>query len=371
MTAQGTQSDVHVHANGVYVHIGTGETQPLSSLGGLTPSFDRTQHVQTWSLCALVVKEEHLGRFLHVKLLQQAPSNEGRVDLYFDVQQQRLCAVKEVPKSLVSRNEELGSNEQPFADQAVCKYMMECETAAVEQTAGVTRRHTVDWYGAFENDTHYFYVYEYLPHGDLFTHIAQRVRVTELVIREYAKQILECVLALHSRGITHQDISVENVMLHQDGTLRLIDFGHAQLLRYTGDATIPTVPITGQRGKKTCRAPETYFGSYQGTPVDIYAVATTLLVLLITPVFQKYPFEVHHHSCTRYRYFREFGLSRFLSRFNIQMSNEFIDLVSRMLHKNPAHRPTAEQCLRHPWIAGAHTHTQPAVVAQTSDNIPV
>jgi serine/threonine protein kinase len=49
----------------------------------------------------------------------------------------------------------------------------------------------------------------------------------ENIIRKFAKELLQAMIALNQSGFTHRDIKPENVMLDQNWKLKLIDFDHA------------------------------------------------------------------------------------------------------------------------------------------------
>jgi len=42
---------------------------------------------------------------------------------------------------------------------------------------------------------------------------------------------MNCIEYMHSKGFTHRDIKLENVILDNDYNLKLIDFGLAENLR--------------------------------------------------------------------------------------------------------------------------------------------
>ena len=45
------------------------------------------------------------------------------------------------------------------------------------------------------------------------------------------KQILSCLLVLHSKGIIHRDLKPENICFDQDMNIKLIDFGIVKLIQ--------------------------------------------------------------------------------------------------------------------------------------------
>ncbi len=80
----------------------------------------------------------------------------------------------------------------------------------------------------FENDSYFQLVME--KHGfgmDLFEFIEKTNGVPEPLGANIAKQLVDAVDYLHSKGILHRDIKDENVVLDDQFHAKLIDFGSA------------------------------------------------------------------------------------------------------------------------------------------------
>lgn len=75
---------------------------------------------------------------------------------------------------------------------------------------------------------------EYLAGGDLFTFLDKRdFKITEDRARSIASQIASALYYLHSYGIAHRDIKLENILMvdqTDDTELKLVDFGLSKLL---------------------------------------------------------------------------------------------------------------------------------------------
>jgi serine/threonine protein kinase len=84
-------------------------------------------------------------------------------------------------------------------------------------------------YSEFDNAGFHYLISEYAAHGDLHTVLASCPgnSVSEEMARHWFYQICCSVRYMHAKSIAHLDISLENVCLTNNNSIRLIDFGIA------------------------------------------------------------------------------------------------------------------------------------------------
>ncbi len=121
----------------------------------------------------------------------------------------------------------------------------------------------------YENDTVYF-IMGYLQGQTLKSYLKKR-KITEGQAVSVFNQISNALLAPHGMNILHRDISPDNIMLCDDGTIRLLDFGAARQVVAEQSQSLSVILKQGfapleqyqQRGK-------------QGPWTDIYALGATI-----------------------------------------------------------------------------------------------
>ncbi len=98
-----------------------------------------------------------------------------------------------------------------------------------ELIADVDHENIVKIYELVIGDEHSYIAMEYLGGGDLRPRIHAGIREKEAVT--YLRQIASALDAVHRVGILHRDLKPGNVMLRDNGSVALIDFGLAKRMR--------------------------------------------------------------------------------------------------------------------------------------------
>jgi serine/threonine protein kinase len=77
---------------------------------------------------------------------------------------------------------------------------------------------------AFQDKEHLFLVMDYINGGDLRYHMIVR-RFTEPEAKFFIACLVLSLTYLHNHGIIHRDVKPENLVMEENGYLRLTDLG--------------------------------------------------------------------------------------------------------------------------------------------------
>lgn len=123
-------------------------------------------------------------------------------------------------------------------------------------------------------DDHAYIAMEYFPEGDLRQRIGRGLD-PDLAL-DFLDQMSRALVAIHAIGVLHRDLKPGNVMVREDGSLALIDFGLAKQLRTALDIT-----QTGEIfGTPYYMSPEQGHGDPVDERGDIYSLGVILYEML-------------------------------------------------------------------------------------------
>ncbi|GAV29930.1 hypothetical protein PMKS-003436 [Pichia membranifaciens] len=155
-------------------------------------------------------------------------------------------------------------------NESVKEYAKKC---TAEFCIGSTLHHPniIQTLDIINENNHFYEVMEYAP-IDFFA-VVMSGQMTRSEINCCLKQITLGVSYLHSVGLAHRDLKLDNCVVTKDGIVKLIDFGSAVVFKYPFEEE--TVKAHGIVGSDPYLAPEvlTSTDNYDPQFVDIWSVA--------------------------------------------------------------------------------------------------
>lgn len=144
----------------------------------------------------------------------------------------------------------------------------------VELQSRLRHRNIVRLLGYFQDERRVLLVLEYVP-ADLFRQLGRQAGVVaEATCRLYARDLAAALAYMHARFVIHRDVKPENVLVAEDGALKLADFGAAV------HAPAPHDTRRTFCGTAEYVAPELLRGLYDRR-VDDWALGVLLFELLL------------------------------------------------------------------------------------------
>ncbi|KAB8300263.1 hypothetical protein EYC80_000469 [Monilinia laxa] len=143
---------------------------------------------------------------------------------------------------------------------------------------------------------------------------------------------------LHAQGVVHRDIKPDNLLLTEDDVLKVVDFGVSEMFEKASD-----MMTAKSAGSPAFLPPElciTKHGDVSGRAADIWSMGISLYCLR----FGHIPFE-RTGVLELYEAIKNDELD-----YGPDTDPVFVDLMNKLLEKDPKKRITMDEIRMHPWV---------------------
>jgi len=187
----------------------------------------------------------------------------------------------------------------------------------------------------FFHELYIFMIMDYCQRGELFKYIVAHGYLTDFESRKLFKQIVSAISFIHSKNIVHRDIKPENILIDSNFSAKLADFG---LCHMTCAKSLLSTPC----GSPFYAPPEIIENiEYDGKKSDIWSLG----VVLYTMTTGTLPWT----ESSQQKLFEEIRFGQIV--IPSSLSPDLKEILSKMLQRDPALRPSADEILKTEWLS--------------------
>ncbi|KAJ8764382.1 hypothetical protein K2173_006122 [Erythroxylum novogranatense] len=184
---------------------------------------------------------------------------------------------------------------------------------------------------------------EYAPGGSLANRVTGGC-LPESDVKRYTRAILKGLSHIHAKGFVHCDIKLHNLLLSNNGEVKIADFGLAKRVGEKQSKEKQRRPEI--RGTPLYMSPESVNENEYETPGDIWALGCSVVEMITgKPAWNCKPETNVAALLIR------IGVGDELPTIPQDMSEHGKDFLSKCFVKDPRKRWTAEMLLDHPFVS--------------------
>ncbi|KAL2860937.1 kinase-like domain-containing protein [Aspergillus lucknowensis] len=215
-----------------------------------------------------------------------------------------------------------------------------------------------------EYDRWFYIIMEYVPCGELSAYLATLGKIQEDMVQTISRQVLHALRYLHRRKITHRDIKPDNILIASQDPLKvkLSDFGLSKVVQeetflktfcgtllYCAPEVYPEYEMYRRgdvRKRRRLGDPPPKTSPYDQS-VDMWSLGAVLYHILagVPPYTGRGDDRGSQMLRTIMTTEPDYNILR-----SAGVSEAGVDLVSKLLNRDPQLRPKEQDCLKHPWL---------------------
>lgn len=273
----------------------------------------------------------------------------GEVRLCKDRTTDHLYAVKIFSKDMLRKKKSGGTDETYFEDVkreiAVMKKLLHPNVLRLFEVLDDPKVNKM------------YLILEYMKKGDLINILKRRplgdsdvsdvkdtdfdsfIPLSDLELWNIFRQVAAGIRYLHYQNIVHGDIKPQNLLIGEDGVVKIADFGIAKMLHASGQQ------LADASGTPAFMSPEIFDigkvgAAFSGQLADVWALGATMFMLR----FGHPPFVDNNIVNLSYKIQNDDLV------FPHELESKLHDLLDNMLKKEPKKRLSLQQVIMHPWM---------------------
>ncbi|KAK2800382.1 hypothetical protein FQN51_006108 [Onygenales sp. PD_10] len=322
----------------------TAENKRISMVVDSQPNSNRNSAISTTSTASGKSRRKtHIGPWQLGKTLGKGAT--GRVRLAKHALTGQTAAIK-----IVSKKSAAMAQSQSIAAMDKNIELSTCVPGGRVIPCGIEREvvimkliehpNIINLYDVWENRGELYLVLEYVEGGELFDYVSESGPLPEIEAVRLFRQIIAGLSYCHRFNICHRDLKPENILLDSNCNIKLADFGMAAL-QPAGHW------LNTSCGSPHYASPEIIYGQrYHGDKADIWSCGIILFAMLAGYL----PFDGGDLPNT----LRLVKKGEYV--FPPWLSPEAMNLVQRILQKQPDERITINDMWNHPLLKKYEKH---------------
>ena len=215
-------------------------------------------------------------------------------------------------------------------------------TREIELLSKLCHPNIIKLFTFYTTDINFNIISEYFREGTLDSKIKKHKVFTEEQVKHVCKQLLNVVKYLNENNLVHTDITPDIIYIKEIINERRQELYNIKILQFGSS----TINIHNSNNSLYYMSPELIRNKYHQTS-DIWSIG----VILYQMIYDDLPFKGY----------KEDEIINNIKKLNIHppekahhshLSQSVINLIKRMLIKNPFKRIKVEECLNHEWFTG-------------------
>ena len=197
-------------------------------------------------------------------------------------------------------------------------------------------------YSYKEDKENFYLIMEYADKGNLNSKVKKEGKLNEKESFKIFIQICSAIYFLHSNNYIHRDIKLENILINENNIIKLTDFSSCVNITEGKEKTF--------NGSFEYSTPDLINDDLYDESIDIWSLGIVLYEMLHGyPPFKN----LNNSNFVKDSYFEIFKSvisNVYIIDNKINLSNECIDIINRLLENDCKKRINIKQIFFHPWV---------------------